>query len=217
MDFRDFFHSIKPVDILSRIEKREPLSEDDKVVLSKLFFWKPRRSDALQLSIGAPSSPAISNMVMYELDTALFDLCRNSSVTYTRYADDLTFSTSSPYFLSGIMQLVIQAVSASSSPRLHFNEEKTINVSRKNRISITGLVLTPNKKVSIGRDNKRRIHSLINSYRYHKLDDDTVTYLSGYLAYINSVEPSFLISLTHKYGSELIHSLFPHAAHTEQS
>lgn len=209
MDFEDFFPSIKPVDLLRIIEVREPLSEDDKTILSKLFFWKPKRASELQLSIGAPSSPAISNMVMHKLDTEIFAICSKYNIAYTRYADDLTFSTNEPYVLSSVMQLVIRAVSACSSPVLRFNEDKTINVSRRHKVSVTGLVLTPQGNISIGRSNKRRILSLLNSHRYKKLQADDIEYLRGYLAYINSVEPSFLTSLVAKYGPELIGSLFP--------
>jgi hypothetical protein len=41
---------------------------------------------------GAPTSPALSNVVAYKLDCRLSAFCKGRKITYTRYADDLTFS-----------------------------------------------------------------------------------------------------------------------------
>src|SRR5205814_3311637 len=47
---------------------------------------------------GAPTSPIISNMICSRLDRQLLRLARQYRCVYTRYADDLTFSTSMPRF-----------------------------------------------------------------------------------------------------------------------
>jgi hypothetical protein len=42
---------------------------------------------------GAPSSPVITNMICVPLDNALMHLAKKAGCVYTRYADDITFST----------------------------------------------------------------------------------------------------------------------------
>lgn len=46
-----------------------------------------------QLPQGAPTSPVVSNMICGRLDSELTKLAANSKCSYSRYADDLTFST----------------------------------------------------------------------------------------------------------------------------
>ena len=75
--------------------------------------------------------------------------------------------------------------------------QKNINV-------LLGLVLTTDKKVSIGRDKKRYIKSLVHKFIEKKLDEKEKNYLKGFLAYIKAVEPNFLIQLKRKYGERVI-------------
>lgn len=208
-DFESFFPSIKPEDLISRLQVVEELSDEDRKALGYLFFWKPKQSKELELSIGAPSSPLISNMVMYEFDTLVATECKNRNIIYTRYADDLCFSSDTANVLQDFSGLFYEIVKATSSPKLTINESKTINVSKKYRRSVTGLVITPVGSVSIGRDKKRMIHSMINSFKYSSLNDKDVNRLKGLLAFVNDVEHDFLVLLRKKYGATILGSLFP--------
>ncbi len=95
MDFKDFFPSINPSDLLKHIEKHRPWEAciEDTFVIEKLFFYLPERHGPLKLSIGAPTSPFISNTIMYEFDSSISEICNKNSVSYSRYADDIAFST----------------------------------------------------------------------------------------------------------------------------
>lgn len=77
MDFSNFFPSIKPVDFINHIEKHKnlTLSEKDKLIISKLFFYKKYRKSELVLSVGSPTSPYISNTLMYDFDDIVYKYC----------------------------------------------------------------------------------------------------------------------------------------------
>lgn len=201
IDFQDFFPSITGEDVavllranVNALAPLELTAED--IELTRLLVC---RND--HLTIGAPSSPAISNAVMFEFDGYWSDHCRRLEVHYTRYADDLYFSTDQPKVLERIIADLRADLPARRSPRLVINDQKTVFTSRKRRRLVTGLVLTADKKLSIGRRQKRYIRGLLfqrtRTGGPNKVND---AYLRGYLAFARSVEPEFIESLVRKYG-----------------
>ncbi len=54
---------------------------------------------------GAPTSPVVSNMICAQMDSQLQELARNNRSTYTRYADDITFSTTTRRFPASIASI----------------------------------------------------------------------------------------------------------------
>lgn len=68
---------------------------------------------------------------------------------------------------------------------------------------VTGLILTSNRRVSLGRALKRRIKSMVFKHRTGPFDRKTALHLSGLLSYANSIEPTFIRSLEKKFGAEL--------------
>ena len=210
MDFKDFFPSIKPIDLIKHSKKhlKIELDETDIFAIERIFFFVRKRGDGLELSIGAPSSPFISNSIMFEFDSYVNDICDKKKITYTRYADDLCFSTNKKGILFQFPSVICQTLSQLNYPRLNLNNEKTVFLSKKHNIHITGLVITPDKRISIGRSKKRYIKSLVFRYLNKVINIEEKNYLSGYLAFCKSVEPSFIVSLEKKYGKEAIDSLF---------
>lgn len=203
IDFADFFPSIRAVDIRNLLDENalffdESLSKRDIQIIAKLVCRNGN------LTIGAPSSPILSNAILFQFDESVSRLCRKSGVLYSRYADDLYFSTNKADILNSVYEYVDVLIKEMKTPRIRINRDKTVFTSRKRLRRVTGLVLTSDKKVSLGRDKKRYIRSLVYKYMNDELSKPKTAYLRGYLAFAVSVEPTFINSLENKYGKELL-------------
>ncbi|AUG01587.1 RNA-directed DNA polymerase [Pseudomonas sp. 09C 129] len=208
MDFSDFFPSISPSDLISHIKRhRGSVSREDAYAVKKIFFWARKKDPLHRLSIGAPSSPFISNTLMYEFDCKVFDECARIGVRYTRYADDLTFTTNTQGVLFGLLDIVNKICAELAYPTLRINSDKTVFSSKGNNRHITGLVLTNDNKVSLGRERKRYFRSLIHKYSLGELSGEDIYALKGRLAFAKHVEPTFYSAVIQKYGAELIASI----------
>lgn len=209
MDIQDFFPSIKPSDFEKHCAIFLPnLSTADERLLRQVLFRRNKKTDELELSIGAPSSPLISNSIFFPLDEKIDAFCVENNVSYTRYADDLTFSTNTPHLLKVIPDFVAEILGSASYPNLRLNTEKTVHTSKKHHRQVTGLVLSAENKVSIGRDKKRKLKALMHQYTLNKLAPESISNLRGQLSFVQSVEPSFITSLQSKYGPEVLFKLF---------
>jgi RNA-directed DNA polymerase len=200
VDFKDFFPSIKGIDISSLLRTnasflRGLISGPADLELVRRLVC---RGD--ELTIGAPSSPIISNLVMFQFDDEWSRYCRERSIIYSRYADDLFFSTSQPNILQDVLTELRRNLARRRSPSLRINEDKTAFSSRKRKRLVTGLVLTPTGEVSLGRHRKRFIKSLVFRSTQHQLRPEELASLRGMLSYVKSVEPSFIERLRNKYG-----------------
>jgi RNA-directed DNA polymerase len=203
VDFRDFFPSIRRTDVLRVLgEHVEVLTgvlegDPDRELVCRIVC----KGD--QLTIGAPTSPTLSNAVMFDFDTRWAARSRELGVVYSRYADDLYFSTSTANILSGLLAELRQDLQERVSPRLFINNEKTAFGSRKRSRLVTGLVLTPEFRISMGRDRKRLMKSLVFSFLRGGLTKQQADSLRGLIAYARSVEPSFVETLRNKYGARI--------------
>jgi retron-type reverse transcriptase len=209
LDFEDFFPSIKAADLELYIEKYAPRTFSDLEVeaLSRILFWNPRHTNYMCLSIGAPSSPLLSNILLRDFDDRIAQFCSRLKVSYTRYADDLSFSAKVSESLRQVEEMVKQVTAALESPKLALNAEKTVRVSKKRSRRVTGLVLTNDAKVSLGRDNKRRIRATVHHFVTGRLTIEECGQLRGMLAYVKSVEPVYLRRLRKRYGADVIRKI----------
>ncbi|MGB5833965.1 MAG: retron St85 family RNA-directed DNA polymerase [Thiohalocapsa sp.] len=212
MDFKNFFPSITALDFRRHLAAHWKLEvESDEVdLLSRLLFRKT--DDGLRLTIGAPSSPPLANTIMFEFDSLLQSACSERKITYTRYADDLSFTASKRDTLMSTVALVNGICGSIAYPRLAINSKKTVFVSPKYRRTITGLVLTTKGSVSLGRERKRRLSAAVHSALNGKLDQLEVAQLKGNLAFAWSIEKEFLFRLIRKYGSGSLSPLVPEIA-----
>ena len=207
-DFKNFFPSIRAEDFAEHYEKYGSNYKTDQEInlIQRLLFR--RVQDRLELSIGAPSSPRLSNTILFNLDNKIQSYCDSNGINYTRYADDLAFSTKKSGILDDLNKWLGLAVRENPYPALEFNEDKTLFLSRRGRRTVTGLVLTPTNRISIGRSRKREVKALVHRYTLHELSPEELAYLRGLLSFCNDVESDFIRSLRRKYGDVVLAAIF---------
>src|SRR5260370_12036764 len=207
IDFKDFFPSIAEADI-TRILRHESLRRAGlELTAQDLQFVGRIVCRKVFLTIGAHSSPIIYNAVLFDFDDHWYEESERINVKYSRYADDLYFSTDRRGILSGVLDRVRADLAHRPSPRLTINDTKTVFTSRKRSRLVTGLILTSDKRISLGRHRKRHIRTLVYNNQSSGLSDEQREYLRGFIAYARSVEPTFVEALRRKYGSKTIDSV----------
>lgn len=148
MDIKDFFSSIKARAIKSLLVSRLGLNDNMASVITRLCTYENA------LPAGAPTSPVLSNLYCIGMDKELMQYADRHNCTYTRYADDLTFSSDteiSTYFIENIKEIL---------ERNHFavNNRKFRVKTRHQRQTVTGLVV--NNKVNVNRKYKRMLRAI---------------------------------------------------------
>lgn len=193
MDFENFFPSITGPDLVKHLDRHchEDLDDSAVKLITRSCVWTPDRRPPLRLCVGAPSSPLLSNSIMFEFDKILNQYSKHIGAIYSRYADDLTFSTREKHILNEFPKKVISTLKSIPYPSLAINRKKTVFASRAGRRTITGVTLTPDFRLSIGRDRKRRIRAMFHRMTLGMLDEFDRQQLEGYIAFGDDIEPGF--------------------------
>jgi len=206
LDLENFFNSITPELFWDTWSKTWDLPcDEDRFYLEKLIFW--RFNGSLILSVGAPSSPLISNFCMYYFDREVESACSKMDVIYTRYADDLTFSSNVKNILFEIPKLIQESLDELFSSKLKINTSKTVFSSKAHNRHVTGITIDNTGKISLGRDRKRYIKHKVHHYILGLLDVDEINHLKGLLSFSKFIEPVFVKSLEVKYTTMMITKL----------
>jgi len=157
LDIRSFFHSITEEDIEDVFEKYfydEPIYENGTQSLLdafiKLVTYKiPKNSPNKKfrgkrvLPMGFKTSPVISNIIFRQLDIQIQKLCLERGVVYTRYADDMLFSSSKYLTYIHSDDFVKEIRIIISRMNFELNEHKTIKA--KHTLSLNGYTIQYSK------------------------------------------------------------------------
>jgi len=135
---------------------------------------------------GAPTSPVLSNMCALKLDHCLSGLSRRFHLTYTRYADDITFSSNhNVYHANGeFMKELFQII---RSCRFTVNHQKIRLQKRGRKQEVTGL--TVNEKTNVSRKWTKNLRAQIHQIKY--LEEPsmyTINVIRGKLNYLRMVK-----------------------------
>ncbi|OFA03723.1 retron St85 family RNA-directed DNA polymerase [Duganella sp. HH101] len=209
LDFKNFFPSITYNDLVAHFSRHlsEQYEIEDIKRMAIISCLNIGRLD-LALSVGSPASPCLSNTVMYELDNIIQNWCDDKHITYTRYADDLTFSTNQKDISTEVEIMIASSIATVQNPRLSINSEKTVHLSKKFKRMVTGVVINSQNNISLGRDRKREISALIHKFSIGILSPDEAFRTQGLLGFAKDIEPDFVVRMDKKYGNQLLEQIF---------
>jgi RNA-directed DNA polymerase len=138
---------------------------------------------------GAPTSPGICNAVLHRMDRRLGGLARRMGCTYSRYADDLTFSGAADMKVAVVHAMAKRIVEAEG---FEVNGKKT-KVSRKgSKQEVTG-VNVAGGELGISRKNRRKVRAAVHQLK--KLVPDSPEFMEkkmqvlGKLAWVGMINP----------------------------
>ena len=188
VDIRKFFDNLIYPIVKEKAFPADKYSEANRILLALLCVHK----DALPQ--GAPTSPAISNIIMREFDDAVGAWCKQRDISYTRYCDDMTFS--GDFDPRPVIQLVKEQLYKLG---LFLNDKKTVVVRKGQRHAVTGIVV--NESLHIPSSYKKRIRQEMYHCTKYGLDShleriafqgtsqEFAAGMLGRINYVLSVEP----------------------------
>lgn len=121
-----------------------------------------------KLPQGAPTSPRLANFVARHLDRQLLLLARRFGFGYTRYADDLTFSTREGRSRGAVQRFLKQVEKICKKESFRIRWDKVKVTRHWTRMEVAGLVLNPENgspPVRVSREYIRKVASAIYNYR----------------------------------------------------
>lgn len=188
MDIHDFFGSIRSPRVRQTFKKIGYPENVSKVLGALCCLHR-------HLPQGAPTSPALSNIVGYEMDRKLAALAAEYGVTYTRYADDLTFSGD----VFPKEQIIPQVKRIIRDEKFEPNHKKTHFMNQSSRKIITGVSVASGVKLTIPKSKKREIRKNVyfiltkglaeHQRRIGSHDPAYLKRLIGMLCYWRAIEP----------------------------
>ena len=151
---------------------------------------------------GAPTSPGLGNAIARRLDRRLAGLARRFELSYTRYADDLTFSSHSYATIGVLLHRVGNIV---EDEGFVLNRSKTRIMRRGGAQVVTGV--TVNQVLGLSRRERRRIRARIHHLRRARqagtLEPAQIARLRGKLAYVHMLNPAQAQALRNLAGDLL--------------
>ncbi|MBC8035141.1 MAG: RNA-directed DNA polymerase [Chitinophagaceae bacterium] len=203
IDLRDFFPSVaykRVKGLFVKLGYSEQLAtilgllctepDVDEIVLDnrKYYVAKTER----HLPQGAQSSPAITNLICYKLDKRFEGLAARHGYSYTRYADDMTFSANGEGIeKAGQLMAFVKKVIKEEGFTIH--PEKLRVMRKGDKREVTGVVV--NDKLSIDRETLRKFRALLHQISKTGLSQkqwgngNIVSSLQGYANYVAMVKP----------------------------
>lgn len=231
IDLRNFFESLSEIQVYRVFRElgynsliafelaRLCTKESNSTKKNQSHWWKnfnktgipSYRSQKIgHLPQGAPTSPKLANLIARSLDNEIAAIADSFELVYTRYADDLTFSTASESFNRDIAKEFIRKIfEVLPKYGLSPHPQKTHIVPPGARKVVLGL-LVDGDKVRLSKDFRNKLEC-----HWYYCAKDVVAhadkrgfesvfglknYVNGLIAYAKQIDTIFVEGLESKYG-----------------
>jgi len=204
IDLKDFFPTVTHKRVKGLFHKIG-YSEEVATILSLLCTYSEINETTLdgvtyyvqsgerKLPQGSPASPAISNMIVYKMDQKIKGLAKKLNFSYTRYADDMSFSTTEENS-QNVSRLLFFTKKIIESEGFIIHPDK-VHVMRKGmQQKVTGVVV--NKKLNVDRIQLRKFRAVLHNIEKNGWKDQKwgkaihlINAIEGYINYVNMVNP----------------------------
>ena len=187
IDLSNFFDSFHFGRVMGYFEKNNNIKmpKDMAIVMAQLTCYQGK------LPQGAPTSPIITNLICQILDYKILSISKKYRLNYTRYADDLTFSTNDKKFLETYQEFLLSITRLVEKNGFTVNQKKVRLQYYNSQQKVTGLVV--NKRINIDKNYYKQTRAMANHlYKngYYIIDGTIgkTSQLEGRLSFINQIE-----------------------------
>ncbi|MBS7333402.1 MAG: retron Ec67 family RNA-directed DNA polymerase/endonuclease [Weeksellaceae bacterium] len=187
VDLENFFESFHFGRVKGFFEKNEHfmLPSEIAVIIAQICCYNRK------LPQGAPTSPVITNLICNILDIRILKLAKKYKLDYSRYADDLSFSTNDKNFLNSKDDFYNELVKEIIKAGFRVNDKKSRLLFKDSRQVVTGLVV--NEKINVNRMYYKETRAMVNSlYTTGSFEINSkianIKQLEGRLSFINHIE-----------------------------
>ncbi len=157
LDIDGFFDHILYSHVKDIVFNEEKYSDSVRILLTILCY----HNDSLPQ--GAPTSPVVTNIIMYDFDETVGAFCDEKNIAYTRYCDDMTFSGD-----LNEQEIISFVKNELSKLCLHLKNRKTAVVPATKRQCVTGIVV--NEKMNIPKNYRKKVRQEVYYIRKFGLD-----------------------------------------------
>ncbi|WP_209940167.1 reverse transcriptase family protein [Ruegeria sp. HKCCE4148] len=224
VDLKNFFESIdelKVFDTFVSMGYPRPICFQMARLCTRVFGAERGDNASTRLGVlpqGAPSSPMLANLSVYRLDVSLSEIASRSGWNYSRYADDLAFSTrleSSRHATKDLMWSIFDEI---RSFGLTTNKRKTIISPPGTRKVLLGLNVDtdrPRLTRSFKNNVETHVYAITNpeigfnkhlEARGFRSGPSMIRHIAGLIAYARSIEPDYAEKLYKRLTTEAVRS-----------
>ena len=202
MDIKDFFPTTRRSCVRNALKHTLQVPTEVAEILATLTTAPtvPGVNKQFIVPQGAPTSGAVANLVaMQRLDPPIIKICTRYKLTYTRYADDMAFSSETPLKAHDVSSAISELIHAVHCTGYRINHKKT-RVQRKHRRQHL-LGMTINQHPNYPKSQYRTLRALVHNCATHgyaatatkygyESPEALVSYLTGLLNYVEGLAPT---------------------------